>query len=86
MTSGASGFDQRVSIDAGQSSVRVRIDGADRREHSFPGLRTDQSPVEQVARLLAEHGGWRASSIAVSGHTGVLHHRARAGAVARAAK
>ena len=60
----------RVSIDAGQSSVRVRLDG--RRELVFPGIRTDRSPVAQVAALLAEHDGWGATSVAVglTGHDG----------------
>ena len=53
----------RVSIDAGQSSVRVRVNT--REELTFPGIRTDRSPVEQVASLLARHDGWGAASVAV---------------------
>ncbi|QIG41343.1 ATPase [Microbacterium sp. 4R-513] len=55
----------RVSIDAGQSSIRVRVDGVDRFELSFPGIRTDSSPIAQLARLLAAHDGWGATALAV---------------------
>ncbi|WAB84362.1 hypothetical protein OVN20_01960 [Microcella daejeonensis] len=55
----------RASIDAGQSSIRVRVDGHEPKVMTFPGLRNDRSTVGQVAELLSVHDGWCATSIAI---------------------
>ncbi|WP_022891273.1 BadF/BadG/BcrA/BcrD ATPase family protein [Agromyces subbeticus] len=68
MTAGPSGGAVRVSIDAGQSSIRVRVDGADGGEPSelsFSGIRAERSAVAQITELLTAHDAWGAYSVAV---------------------
>ncbi|MRG60732.1 ATPase [Agromyces sp. CFH 90414] len=72
--------DVRVCIDAGQTSIRVRISGGDGsvngggavREASFPGIRGDRPIIAQIADLIAREDGFGADRIAV-GLTGFEH-------------
>lgn len=73
-----------VSIDAGQSSIRVRVFGSSPVEHVFPGVRNDRSTIAQIAELLAANGAWGGDSIAV-GLTGFDDDRAAPSALLHAA-
>lgn len=55
----------RFSLDAGQSSIRLRVGGEEPRELVLPGVRTDRSPIEQVAAVVAAHRGLGPTSVAV---------------------
>ncbi|WP_430648074.1 BadF/BadG/BcrA/BcrD ATPase family protein [Agromyces sp. GXS1127] len=57
----------RFSIDAGQTSIRLRVtgSGAEVQEFVLPGVRTDHSPIRQVAAVLTAHRGLEPESVAV---------------------
>jgi glucosamine kinase len=58
--------DVRLSLDAGQTSIRFRIRDADgTRDLVLPGVRTDSSTVDQVAAVVEAHAELSPTSVAV---------------------
>ncbi|MEI5583770.1 MULTISPECIES: BadF/BadG/BcrA/BcrD ATPase family protein [unclassified Agromyces] len=57
----------RFTLDAGQSSIRLRVSvaGAEARELVLPGVRTDRSPIEQVAAVVEGNRALAPESVAV---------------------
>lgn len=56
----------RLSLDAGQTSIRLRIrDAGGRRDLVLPGVRTDSSTIDQVAAAVEAHAGFAPTSVAV---------------------